>query len=127
LDRTTAAEYASWFRALADPTRVQIGRPFPAAPSCTGQASFETTAPAWEAFDAGKLPLHRHVAADAATGQLLGWTAASPVSSRCVCAGVIEHSVYVDPGHRGRGQRAPARLGEREDHQHQARRRDHLA
>jgi DNA-binding transcriptional ArsR family regulator len=24
LDRTTAAEYASWFRALADPTRVQI-------------------------------------------------------------------------------------------------------
>jgi DNA-binding transcriptional ArsR family regulator len=24
LDRTTAAEYASWFRALADPSRVQI-------------------------------------------------------------------------------------------------------
>jgi DNA-binding transcriptional ArsR family regulator len=24
LDRATAAEYASWFRALADPTRVQI-------------------------------------------------------------------------------------------------------
>lgn len=24
LDRLTAAEYASWFRALADPTRVQI-------------------------------------------------------------------------------------------------------
>ncbi|MEV4254882.1 metalloregulator ArsR/SmtB family transcription factor [Spirillospora sp. NPDC049652] len=24
LDRSTAAEYASWFRALADPTRVQI-------------------------------------------------------------------------------------------------------
>ncbi len=69
----------------------------------TRQASFETTAPAWEAFDAGKLPLHRHVAADAATGQLLGWTAASPVSSRCVYAGVIEHSVYVDPGRHGRG------------------------
>ena len=63
----------------------------------TGQASFETTAPAWEAFDAGKLPLHRHVAADAVTGQLLGWVAASAVSSRCVYAGVIEHSVYVDP------------------------------
>jgi L-amino acid N-acyltransferase YncA/ubiquinone/menaquinone biosynthesis C-methylase UbiE len=69
----------------------------------TGQASFETTAPAWEAFDAGKLPLHRHVAADAATGQVLGWAAASPVSSRCVYAGVIEHSVYVDPGQHGRG------------------------
>jgi len=24
LDRTTAAEYATWFRALADPTRIQI-------------------------------------------------------------------------------------------------------
>jgi L-amino acid N-acyltransferase YncA/2-polyprenyl-3-methyl-5-hydroxy-6-metoxy-1,4-benzoquinol methylase len=69
----------------------------------TGQASFETAAPAWEAFDAGKLPLHRHVAADAGTGRVLGWVAASPVSGRCVYAGVIEHSVYVHPGHQGRG------------------------
>jgi phosphinothricin acetyltransferase len=69
----------------------------------TGQASFETAAPAWEAFDAGKLALHRHVAADGATGRVLGWTAASPVSSRCVYAGVIEHSVYVDPAEHGRG------------------------
>jgi L-amino acid N-acyltransferase YncA len=69
----------------------------------TGQASFETTAPSWEAFDAGKLPAHRHVAADAATGTVLGWVAASPVSSRSVYAGVVEHSVYVDPAHRGRG------------------------
>jgi L-amino acid N-acyltransferase YncA/2-polyprenyl-3-methyl-5-hydroxy-6-metoxy-1,4-benzoquinol methylase len=68
----------------------------------TGQASFETTAPDWEAFDAVKLPLHRHVAADAVTGRLLGWVAASAVSSRRVYAGVIEHSVYVDPAqHRG--------------------------
>jgi L-amino acid N-acyltransferase YncA len=69
----------------------------------TGQASFETTAPAWEAFDAAKLPGHRHVAADAVTGAVLGWVAASAVSSRCVYAGVIEHSVYVHPGHQGRG------------------------
>jgi L-amino acid N-acyltransferase YncA len=69
----------------------------------TGQASFETTAPSWEAFDAGKLPLHRHVAVSAATGRVLGWVAAAPVSSRCVYAGVVEHSVYVDPGHHGRG------------------------
>jgi L-amino acid N-acyltransferase YncA/2-polyprenyl-3-methyl-5-hydroxy-6-metoxy-1,4-benzoquinol methylase len=69
----------------------------------TGQASFETVAPAWDAFDAGKLPLHRHVAVDAASGELLGWTAASQVSSRCVYAGVIEHSVYVDPARRGGG------------------------
>jgi L-amino acid N-acyltransferase YncA len=69
----------------------------------TGQASFETVAPAWEAFDAARLPGHRHVAADAATGELLGWVAASAVSSRPVYAGVVEHSVYVHPGQRGRG------------------------
>jgi len=62
-----------------------------------GQASFETVAPAWEAFDAGKLPLHRFVAAEAASGRVLGWVATSPVSARRVYAGVIEHSVYVDP------------------------------
>jgi L-amino acid N-acyltransferase YncA len=69
----------------------------------TGQASFETAAPTWEAFDAAKLPLHRYVAADAATGKLLGWVAASPVSARRVYAGVIEHSVYVDPARHGGG------------------------
>jgi L-amino acid N-acyltransferase YncA len=69
----------------------------------TGQASFETAAPAWEEFDAARLRDHRYVAADAATGQLLGWTAAIAVSDRCVYAGVIEHSVYVHPGHHGRG------------------------
>jgi L-amino acid N-acyltransferase YncA len=69
----------------------------------TGQASFETVAPAWEAFDAARLPGHRHVAADAATAELLGWVAASTVSSRPVYAGVVEHSVYVHPAHHGRG------------------------
>lgn len=69
----------------------------------TGQASFETTVPAWEEFDAAKLPAHRHVAAVAATGQVLGWTAATKVSERCVYAGVIAHSVYVHPGHHGQG------------------------
>jgi L-amino acid N-acyltransferase YncA/2-polyprenyl-3-methyl-5-hydroxy-6-metoxy-1,4-benzoquinol methylase len=69
----------------------------------TGQASFETSAPAWEAFDAAKLPMHRHVAADAETGRVLGWVAASAVSSRSVYAGVVEHSVYVDPARKGSG------------------------
>ncbi|WP_182898282.1 arsenite methyltransferase [Microbispora sp. H10830] len=68
-----------------------------------GNASFETTAPAWEAFDAAKLPSHRHVAVDASTGQVIGWVAASTVSDRCVYAGVVEHSVYVHPDHGGRG------------------------
>ncbi|HTT52386.1 MAG TPA: metalloregulator ArsR/SmtB family transcription factor [Streptosporangiaceae bacterium] len=68
-----------------------------------GQASFETQAPSWAAFDAARLPGHRYVAADPGTGRLLGWVAVSPVSSRPVYAGVVEHSVYVDPAAQRRG------------------------
>jgi phosphinothricin acetyltransferase len=67
-----------------------------------GDASFEHTAPSWEAFDAGRLPGHRLVATDE-TGTVRGWVAVSAVSSRAVYAGVVEHSVYVDPAARGRG------------------------
>lgn len=62
----------------------------------SGQASFETSAPTWERFNAARLPGHRHVAVSA-DGHVLGWVAVSPVSGRCVYAGVVEHSVYVDP------------------------------
>jgi L-amino acid N-acyltransferase YncA len=68
-----------------------------------GHASFETAAPAWDGFDAGKLPDHRFVAADPVTGVLLGWVAVSAMSTRPVYAGVVEHSVYVDPAAQGRG------------------------
>ncbi|MGW7451857.1 N-acetyltransferase family protein [Streptomyces sp. NPDC054787] len=67
-----------------------------------GQATFETTAPTWEAFDAGRLPQHRFVALGE-DGAVLGWVAASAVSDRCAYAGVVEHSVYVHPAARGRG------------------------
>ncbi|MGW1065087.1 N-acetyltransferase family protein [Streptomyces aureus] len=67
-----------------------------------GNATFETTAPSWEHFDATKLSGHRHVALDA-SGAVLGWAAAVPVSDRCVYAGVVEHSVYVHPDARGQG------------------------
>ena len=66
-----------------------------------GDASFETVAPGWAAFDAGRLPAHRWVAADGA--RVLGWVAVSRVSPRPVYAGVVEHSVYVDASARGRG------------------------
>jgi len=66
-----------------------------------GQASFETVAPDWPAFDAGRLPHHRFVAVDA--GTVLGWVAVTPVSTRPVYAGVVEHSVYVDPAAHRRG------------------------
>src|SRR5262244_1269971 len=60
-----------------------------------GEASFETRAPAWEVFDATRLPGHRHVAVGDAGGEVLGWAAAVPVSDRCAYQGVVEHSVYV--------------------------------
>ena len=68
-----------------------------------GDASFETQAPSWDAFDAAKLPAHRLIAAAAGTGEVLGGAAVSPVSSRCVYAGVVENSVYVDAAAQGRG------------------------
>jgi L-amino acid N-acyltransferase YncA len=66
-----------------------------------GDASFETVAPGWAAWDAGHLAGHRFVAVDG--DEVLGWVAASPVSARRVYAGVVEHSVYVAPTARGRG------------------------
>ncbi|POX60584.1 N-acetyltransferase [Streptomyces sp. Ru62] len=66
-----------------------------------GNATFETTAPTWEEFDAAKLPEHRYVALDD-SGRVWGWVAAVPVSDRCAYAGVVEHSVYVHPEARGR-------------------------
>lgn len=65
-------------------------------------ASFETIAPSWAEFDAGKLPGHRLVAVDE-TGTVVGWVAVSLVSVRRAYAGVVEHSVYIDPAVRGRG------------------------
>ncbi|BDO43648.1 GNAT family N-acetyltransferase [Cellulomonas sp. NTE-D12] len=73
-----------------------------AAGIATGNATFESEPPTWEKFDAGKLAEHRLVALDDG-GTVLGWVAASPVSDRCVYAGVVEHSVYVHPDARGRG------------------------
>ncbi|MER7756291.1 N-acetyltransferase family protein [Kitasatospora sp. NPDC097643] len=69
-----------------------------------GNATFETVAPDWAAFDAAKLPGHRLVAlAGADDARVLGWAAVVAPSSRCAYAGVVEHSVYVHPDARGRG------------------------
>ena len=65
-----------------------------------GNATFETQVPTWERFDARHLPAYNHVAVDD-HDTVLGWVAASPVSSRACYAGVIEHSVYVHPDARG--------------------------
>ncbi|MFI8483974.1 GNAT family N-acetyltransferase [Streptomyces rubrogriseus] len=65
-----------------------------------GNATFETTAPTWEAFDKAKLPDHRLVALDG--DRVLGWAVVVPISDRCAYAGVVEQSVYVHPDARGR-------------------------
>jgi len=67
----------------------------------TGDATFETRTPSWQEFDAGRLAGHRLVAVD--DGRVVGWAALAPTSARECYAGVVEHSVYVDRAHRGRG------------------------
>jgi L-amino acid N-acyltransferase YncA len=66
-----------------------------------GDATFETAAPTWEAWDGGHLAGHRLVAA--AGGRVVGWAALSPVSERCAYAGVAEASVYVATDAAGHG------------------------
>ena len=67
-----------------------------------GEATFEAATPTWGAFDAGRLPGLRLVAVDEGDS-ITGWVAASAVSSRPAYRGVVEHSVYIDRGARGRG------------------------
>ena len=67
----------------------------------TGNATFETEVPTWDEWDAGH-PHHRLAAEDAA-GELVGWSALSPVSRRPCYAGVAENSVYVRGTARGQG------------------------
>ncbi len=67
----------------------------------TGHATFESRAPSWEELDAGHLAAHRFVASG--VDGVLGWAAVSPVSGRCVYAGVVEDSVYVASSARGSG------------------------
>jgi len=66
----------------------------------TGNATFETSVPEWERWDAAHLKSCRLVARSG--NEILGWAALSPVSSRCVYAGVAEVSVYVAEHARGR-------------------------
>jgi L-amino acid N-acyltransferase YncA len=67
----------------------------------TRNATFETEVPSWESWDSSHLADHRFVAL--LDGRVAGWVAVSPVSSRCVYAGVVENSVYVAAEARGRG------------------------
>jgi phosphinothricin acetyltransferase len=66
----------------------------------SGDATFETEAPSWEAWDAAH-PRVRLVAER--DGVVVGWAALSPASSRRCYRGVGEASVYVAESARGGG------------------------
>lgn len=67
----------------------------------TGNATFQTDASSWEDWNNGHLKHSRFVCI--INGAVAGWAALTPVSSRCVYAGVAEVSVYVGDKFRGKG------------------------
>ena len=66
-----------------------------------GLATFETEVPTWDAWDAAHLRGHRLVAD--LLGEVVGWAALAPASSRPCYSGVAEDSVYVARAARGLG------------------------
>lgn len=67
----------------------------------TRNATFETSPPSWEDWDATHLAEHRFVAREG--DEIAGWAALSPYSGRPAYAGVAEVSVYVAARARARG------------------------
>lgn len=67
----------------------------------TDTAVFSKERPTWEEWDASHLKSCRLVAED--SGVVVGWTAISKVSNRCMDSGVAEGSVYVAAVFRGKG------------------------
>ena len=67
----------------------------------SGNATFETESPGWEIWNSRHHSHSRLVTRE--EGNILGWAALSPVSTRQVYAGVAEVSVYVARAARGRG------------------------
>ena len=80
------------WRMVADIYREGIG---------TGLATFQTDIPSYSSLNNSHLERCRLVLED--KGNLFGWTALSPVSSRCVYAGVCEISIYVANKARNKG------------------------
>ena len=67
----------------------------------TGNATFESKAPDWQTWDTSHSAELRFVAIE--DDQIIGWSAITPVSGRCVYAGVGEVSIYVDQRFQGKG------------------------
>lgn len=67
----------------------------------TGHASFQTTAPEWREWNESHSSFCRLIAIE--NDKVVGWAALTPVSGRCVYAGVGEVSVYVGQEARSKG------------------------
>lgn len=67
----------------------------------TGQATFNTQVPSWEAWDKDHHQHSRLVAVE--NEKVLGWAALSPVSARYCYRGVAELSIYIGTSHQGKG------------------------
>ncbi len=67
----------------------------------TGNATFQQSAPTWEEWNNSHLQHSRIIAVE--EEDILGWAALTPVSGRCVYAGVAEVSVYVSEKTRDKG------------------------
>lgn len=67
----------------------------------TGIATFETRVPDWESWNKAHLSGCRIAAFEDEV--MTGWAALTPISGRCVYAGVAEVSVYVAADFRGKG------------------------
>jgi phosphinothricin acetyltransferase len=68
----------------------------------TGNATFEPTVPGWEQWRSVRVE-DPCLVARGQDGDVLGWAALSPVSTRAVYRGVGEVGVYVDQSHARRG------------------------
>lgn len=80
------------FRKLVKEDWPQVSRIFQEGLD-SGNASFERDVPEWLKWDSNHIAACRIIAEK--DGQIAGWAALSPVSSRCVYGGVAEVSVYV--------------------------------
>ncbi|MEK4090361.1 MULTISPECIES: GNAT family N-acetyltransferase [unclassified Viridibacillus] len=66
-----------------------------------GNATFRTTPPTWEQWDAGHLEECRFVAR--VDGEIVGWIALSPFSNNIFHKGVTEDSIYISKRAQGLG------------------------
>ena len=67
----------------------------------TGNATFETKLPSWEAWDSTHLAAHRLVVT--LDDEVVGWAALQPYSDRECYRGVAEESIYIAERVRGLG------------------------